>query len=81
MPTSPIPINSKVPQPGPFPVSVEHPASMQRSPTAATVLPERVWQECMVGGQQFSSSQGPHESTGEWDFVDPIKRVNCTCSR
>ncbi|XP_022903442.1 mediator of RNA polymerase II transcription subunit 13 isoform X2 [Onthophagus taurus] len=77
-PASPVPINSKVPHPGPFPVSVEHPASMQRPSTAASVFPERVWQECMLG--QAGTAQGS-SGPGEWDFVDPLKRVICSCSR
>ncbi|XP_017781580.1 PREDICTED: mediator of RNA polymerase II transcription subunit 13 isoform X2 [Nicrophorus vespilloides] len=77
-PPSPVQINSRVPQPGPFSVSVEHPASSQRSPTAATVLPERVWQECIHGGPPQT---GPHENSGHWDFVDPTRKTNCTCSK
>ncbi|XP_044252330.1 mediator of RNA polymerase II transcription subunit 13-like isoform X1 [Tribolium madens] len=83
-PPSPIQINSRVPQPGPYSVSVEHPLSMSRDETAATVLPERVWQECIHGGPPGCTqptSNPPHEFTGQWDFVDPIKRANCTCSK
>ncbi|XP_049817024.1 mediator of RNA polymerase II transcription subunit 13 isoform X3 [Aethina tumida] len=56
-PPSPIQISSKVPQPGPYSVSVEHLASMSREATAATVLPERAWQECVTGGAQSSVVQ------------------------
>lgn len=88
-----------MPQPGPFPVSVEHPSSIHKDPSAATVLPERVWQECILGGPPGSSSQNqqcssgssgssgqerqnsPHDSSGQWDFMDPLKRANCTCSK
>lgn len=83
-PPSPVPINSRVPQPSPFSVSVEHPLSMQRDPTSATVLPERVWQECVMGGppvSHHSSTNGVYEFTGQWDFVDPARRANCTCSK
>lgn len=76
-PPSPIPINSRVPQPGPFSVSVEHPASMQREPTAANVLPERVWQECVVGAP--TNQQQQQECS--WEFVDPTRRVGCVCSK
>ncbi|KAJ8953884.1 hypothetical protein NQ318_019124 [Aromia moschata] len=43
-PPSPVQINSRVPQPGSYTVSVEHINSMSREQTAATILPERVWQ-------------------------------------
>lgn len=81
-PPSPVQINSKVPQPGPFSVSVEHLSSMQRAPTVATILPERVWQECLLGGPPNNNNtlQG-HETGGQWDFVDPLKRSNCTCAK
>lgn len=76
-PPSPVSINSRVPQPGPFSVSVEHPSSMQREPTAANVLPERVWQECVVGGPINQQQQ----QECNWEFVDPTRRVGCTCSK
>ncbi|XP_018318970.1 mediator of RNA polymerase II transcription subunit 13 isoform X4 [Agrilus planipennis] len=141
-PPSPVPVYSRVPPPGPFPVSIEHPSSMQKDPTAANVLPERTWQECILGGppapspvlpssvnggggggattapssassststpsqqpqsqqQQCNNGQmtqmnGPVGSGGlltstdassgtgggNWDFVDPTRRANCTCSK
>jgi hypothetical protein len=83
-PPSPVQINSRVPQPGPYSVSVEHTLTMSKDETAATVLPERVWQECIHGGPpgcNQPASNTPHEFTGQWDFVDPIKRANCTCSK
>ncbi|XP_031353032.1 mediator of RNA polymerase II transcription subunit 13 isoform X2 [Photinus pyralis] len=84
-PPSPVPINSLVPQPGPFPVSIEHPASMHKNATAATILPERVWQECVLGGPTNAQHQDrhipPHDASGQWDFIDPTRRANCTCSK
>lgn len=80
-PPSPVPINSRVPQPGPFSVSVEHPLSMQREPTAANVLPERVWQECVVGSNSNSVSQQQQQQECNWEFMDPLRRVGCTCSK
>ncbi|CAH0563743.1 unnamed protein product, partial [Brassicogethes aeneus] len=83
-------ISSKVPQPGPYSVSVEHQFSMSREPTAATVLPERAWQECLLGGptahcgqqqQQQQASLGGAACDGSWDFVEPSRRTNCTCSK
>ncbi|KAK5641736.1 hypothetical protein RI129_010283 [Pyrocoelia pectoralis] len=67
-PPSPVPINSLVPQP---------------------VLPERVWQECILGGPLNSQQQcgiperhiPPHDGSGQWDFIDPTRRANCTCSK
>ncbi|KAI4455970.1 rag1-activating protein 1 [Holotrichia oblita] len=73
-PASPVPINSKVPQPGPLPNSVEHPSSMQRPPTAATVLPERVWQECMLG--KTNPNQTPSEHTGVESSWATLAAVN-----
>ncbi|CAH2007430.1 unnamed protein product [Acanthoscelides obtectus] len=77
-PTSPVRINSRVPQPGPYTVSVEHLNSMSREPTAATVLPERTWQECMLNGNQPEKEK---ECDGSWEFVDPTRKTNCTCSK
>lgn len=79
-PMSPVTINSRIPQSGPLTISVEHTASMQRPPTTSTVLPERVWQECVLGGPPHT---GPADqsSSGQWDFVDPTKRTSCTCSK
>lgn len=76
-PPSPIQINSRVPQPGPYSVSVEHLNSMSREPTAAQILPERVWQECLLNGPQ----QQQQEFTGNWDFVQPTRKISCACSK
>lgn len=70
-------------------MSVEHLSSMQRSPTVATILPERVWQECLLGGPPNNNNNNNNNNTnnnhnengGQWDFVDPLKRLNCTCSK
>lgn len=75
-PMSPVQINSRVPQPGPYSVSVEHLNSMSREPTSAQILPERVWQECLLNGPQQQQ-----EFTGNWDFVQPTRKINCTCSK
>ncbi|XP_018561806.1 mediator of RNA polymerase II transcription subunit 13 isoform X2 [Anoplophora glabripennis] len=79
-PPSPMQINSRVPQPGSYTVSVEHINSMSREQTAATVLPERTWQECVLGGGTGGQHQ-EKEFNGNWDFVDPTRRTNCTCSK
>ncbi|KAK9883147.1 hypothetical protein WA026_001345 [Henosepilachna vigintioctopunctata] len=82
-PPSPVPINSKVPQPGPYQVSTEHINSMSREATAATVLTERTWQECILGGPPGANNVAGtvHEFNGNWELVDPNKKVNCTCSK
>ncbi|XP_074027649.1 mediator complex subunit skuld isoform X2 [Leptinotarsa decemlineata] len=78
-PPSPIQINSRVPQPGPYTVSVERFNSMSREQTAATVLPERTWQECVLGSA--SGIQQDKEFSGNWEFVDPTRRTTCSCSK
>lgn len=61
------------------------------------VLPERVWQECMMSVHKAhndpSASSATHgaivigstginaECLGQWDFVDPMKKSACTCSK
>lgn len=52
---------------------------MSREQTAATVLPERTWQDCLLGGGQSGQQQQDKEFTGNWDFVDPTRRTSCTC--
>ncbi|XP_056640705.1 mediator of RNA polymerase II transcription subunit 13-like isoform X1 [Diorhabda sublineata] len=79
-PPSPVNINSRVVQPGPYTVSVEHFYSMSRDATAATVLPERTWQECILGGGGQNAQQDK-EFSGNWDFVEPTRRTNCICSK
>ncbi|XP_044759811.1 mediator of RNA polymerase II transcription subunit 13 isoform X2 [Coccinella septempunctata] len=82
-PPSPVPINSKVPQPGPYQVSTEHMNSMCREATAASILTERTWQECVLGGPPGANGPaGPSsEFNGNWDLLDPTKRVGCACSK
>ncbi|XP_060523412.1 mediator of RNA polymerase II transcription subunit 13 isoform X2 [Cylas formicarius] len=72
-PPSPVQINSRVPQPGPYTVSVENIGSMSREPSVAQVLPERAWQDCVCGG-------GRNEP-GDWEFTDPMRKTPCTCSK
>ncbi|XP_065174003.1 mediator of RNA polymerase II transcription subunit 13 isoform X2 [Atheta coriaria] len=70
-----VPIDTRLSHPGPFAVStVANTASMQHSPTASTVIPERVWQECM-----HAYTTGKEES--EWEYSDPLRKVICTCSK
>ncbi|CAH1098511.1 unnamed protein product [Psylliodes chrysocephalus] len=84
-PPSPVKISSRVPQPGPYTVSVEHFSSMSRELTAGTVLPERSWQECILGNNSQNSGQQQQqqdkEFSGNWDFVEPTRKTNCTCSK
>ncbi|XP_066252253.1 mediator of RNA polymerase II transcription subunit 13 isoform X2 [Euwallacea similis] len=74
-PASPnVQINSRVPQLGPHTVSVEHINSMSRDTTAAQILPERTWQQCLC----YPAEKGNKEE-GNWDFADPARKANCTC--
>uniref|UniRef100_A0A6P7FLV9 Mediator of RNA polymerase II transcription subunit 13 n=1 Tax=Diabrotica virgifera virgifera TaxID=50390 RepID=A0A6P7FLV9_DIAVI len=79
-PPSPVKISSRVVQPGPYTVSVEHFSSMSREQTAATILPERTWQECILGGGQNTQPENK-EFSGNWDFVEPTRRTTCVCSK
>ncbi|CAH1135801.1 unnamed protein product [Ceutorhynchus assimilis] len=74
---SPIQINSRVPQPGPHTVSVEHINSMSREQSAAQILPERTWQHCLCGGGL--NGEKPSKEDGNWDFVEPTRKAICTC--
>ncbi|XP_072397237.1 mediator of RNA polymerase II transcription subunit 13 isoform X2 [Diabrotica undecimpunctata] len=79
-PPSPVKISSRVVQPGPYTVSVEHFSSMSREQTAATILPERTWQECILGGGQNTQPDNK-EFSGNWDFIEPTRRTTCVCSK
>lgn len=53
---------------------------MSRDQTAATILPERTWHECILGGGQGEQTQ-EKEFTGNWDFVEPTRRTICNCTK
>ncbi|XP_050307755.1 mediator of RNA polymerase II transcription subunit 13 isoform X2 [Anthonomus grandis grandis] len=72
-PPSPIQVNSRVPQPGPHTVSVENINNLSKDQTAAQVLSERTWQQCLCGGDKGSKEEG------SWEFVEPTRKVNCSC--
>ncbi|KAL1498030.1 hypothetical protein ABEB36_008892 [Hypothenemus hampei] len=72
-PASPIQINSKVPQLSSHTVSIENINNMSRKPSAAQVMSELTWQQCFCGSDKSSRDDG------NWDFVDPTRKTNCTC--
>uniref|UniRef100_A0AAR5PM40 Mediator of RNA polymerase II transcription subunit 13 n=1 Tax=Dendroctonus ponderosae TaxID=77166 RepID=A0AAR5PM40_DENPD len=75
-PPSPIQINSRVPQPGAHTVSVENINSMSRDQTAAQILAEQTWQQCLYSGAFLDKAS---KEDGCWDYVEPTRKTICTC--